>query len=103
MLLNPEISSKLPEIKELCKKYKVSKLYVFGSVLTDKFKPESDIDFLIKLDEKLDPVEYGDNYFLILDSLRNLLKRDVDLITEKSLKNPYFINIINTTKKIIYE
>ncbi len=98
-----EIFNNIDEIKKVLQNHKVTKAYFFGSICNDKFTKDSDIDFLISLDKNLDPIEYGDYYFSLLESLRNLLKRDIDLITEQSLKNPYFIKIINKTKKVIYE
>ena len=94
---------KLPEVKRLLKENKVERAYVFGSVCTENFKDESDIDFLISFDKNIDPIEYGDNYFKILYALQKLLQRDVDLVAEETLTNPYFIKVMNKTKTTIYE
>lgn len=48
-------------------------------------------------------MEYSDNYFNLLFRLRDFLGREVDLISETSLKNPYLIRSVNRTKQIIYE
>ena len=77
--------------------------YAFGSVCTDQFNEASDIDLLIAFDDTLDPIQYGDNYFTIAHALENVLKRPVDLVTERSLKNPYFIAMLERTKTAIYE
>lgn len=58
--------------------------------------------FLILL-KNIDPIEYGDNYFKILYALQKLLQRDVDLVAEETLTNPYFIKVMNKTKTTIYE
>jgi predicted nucleotidyltransferase len=100
--LNTIIENNKELIDELCKKYKVKYLYAFGSVCTDRFNESSDIDLLIKLDIQ-DYVEYSDNYFLLAEEFENIFHRKVDLITDKSLSNPYFIESINNSKKIIYE
>jgi len=98
-----EIYYNIEEIKNILKNHKVKKAYFFGSICNENFKEQSDVDFLISLDENLDPIQYGDYYFSLLNSLRTFLKRDIDLITEQSLKNPYFIKILNKTKQVIYE
>lgn len=89
------------EINNLCNKYKVNSLYAFGSVLTDEFNAQSDVDLLVDF-KPIALLEFSDNYFDFLFSLEDVFKRKVDLLTMKSLKNPYFIDSINETKKIIY-
>lgn len=89
------------QIKALCEKHKVETLYAFGSVLNERFNSESDIDLLVKFQE-IDLLDYADNYFNLLFSLQSVLDRKVDLVTEQSLKNPYFIEQINNTKQLIY-
>jgi predicted nucleotidyltransferase len=82
--------------------YNVKSLFAFGSVCTSKFNDESDIDLLITFK----PMEYGDyadTYFEIAEKFENLFHRPVDLITEKSLSNPYFIESLNQTKTLLYE
>ena len=89
------------EIKNLCLMYKVNKLYVFGSVLTDKFNAESDIDLIVDF-KPIDLLDYADNYFDLKFSLQDLLKHPVDLLEEKALKNPYFIESINQKKQLVH-
>ena len=92
----------LPQIIEIFKKHKIVNACVFGSVLTDKFATNSDVDFLVNLEKDLDPVEAGEHLWDTYDELKNLLNREVDILTERSLKNPYFINEINHSKYPIY-
>ena len=92
---------RIEEIKALCITYNVKSLFAFGSVCTDKFNEESDVDLLIAFN----PMEYGeyaDTYFELAEKFENLLHRPVDLVTDKSLSNPYFIESINQTKTLIY-
>ena len=89
------------EIIKLCETHQVASLYVFGSVLSEKFNAESDIDFLVNFKE-INLSDYADNYFNLKFSLEDLLKRNVDLLEEKALKNPYFIESVNTQKELIY-
>ncbi|MFA4851488.1 MAG: nucleotidyltransferase domain-containing protein [Bacteroidales bacterium] len=96
------ITENIESIKTICLAYNIQSLYAFGSVCTDKFDDRSDIDLLVSFK----PMEYGDyadNYFILCERFENLFKRKVDLMTDKSLSNPYFINSINKTKTVLYE
>jgi len=83
--------------------YGVKRLYAFGSVMTDKFRNDSDIDFLISFSDDLSIDDYTNNYFSLHYKLRDLLQREIDLVTERTLSNPYFIESINATKELVYE
>jgi predicted nucleotidyltransferase len=96
-MIHPSIVPLLPKVVSLLVKHKVKDAYLFGSVLTNKFDLDSDVDFLINFEEGLNPILKGDLWWSLHDSLR-----EVDLIPEKSLKNPYFIKDINRTKNKIY-
>ena len=97
------IELNLQRIIELCRKHRVKTLAVFGSILTDRFNDQSDVDLLVNFDttdhEKWDCVT---NYFDFQESLERLFGRKVDLVVEKGLKNTYFIANVNRTKQIIY-
>jgi predicted nucleotidyltransferase len=95
------IESHNKDIQKLCKAHKVKSLYAFGSVLTDAFNSESDVDLIVDF-QLLDVLEYGDNYYNLKFSLENILKRSIDLLEEKAIKNPYFRKTINQNKKLIY-
>lgn len=92
------IKNHLPEIKNLFKKYDVKEAYLFGSAAKNNLTAESDIDFLINFSNKTDFESYGNNYFDLLYALQDLLKRDVDLIAEETLSNPFLIESINQSK-----
>ena len=91
----------LNQIKGLCKKHKVRNLFVFGSILTENFTNNSDIDLIIDININ-DPIEYAENYFNFKFTLEDLLNRKIDLLEQKALKNKYFIENIDKTKKVIY-
>lgn len=88
------------KLSRLKQKHAVDELYVFGSAARQDFDPErSDLDFYVVFDEdKIPLLSYADNLFDLMDSLKRIFKREIDLITPKSLKNPYFINNLNKTK-----
>ncbi|MCH5226623.1 MAG: nucleotidyltransferase domain-containing protein [Muribaculaceae bacterium] len=99
------IELNLEKIYELCRKYKVKTLSVFGSILTDRFNDESDIDLLVDF-EPFDPdsleFDYVTNYIDLQESLEKLLSRKVDLIVDGSHLNSYFRYCINKRKQLIY-
>ena len=88
-------------IVNLCKAHKVRTLYAFGSVLTEKFHKDSDVDFIVDF-ETLSVEDYVDNYFDLKFSLEDILKRPVDLLEEKAIKNPYFKQNVNQQKQLVY-
>jgi predicted nucleotidyltransferase len=91
----------MDKIKALCLAHNVKNLFAFGSVCTDRFSDNSDIDLLISFNP-MDYGDYADTYFVLADKFENLFHRPVDLVTDKSLKNPYFIDSINQTKTLLY-
>ena len=95
------IDRNIEKIKALCSKHRVSKLFVFGSVLTDQYNQESDVDFVVDFSD-VDIYNYADNYFDLKKSLEDLLNRHVDLLEEKGIRNPYLRQSIDSSKKLIY-
>jgi uncharacterized protein len=96
-ILDPHIT----EIPELCRRYGVSRLELFGSATTDAFDPrQSDLDFLVEFDAN--PSKLFDRYFGLKESLQALYGRDVDLVTVASLQNQYFIEAVNKTRQLVY-
>ena len=96
------LSPFLPAIKELCKLNGVKSLYAFGSVLTDRFGQESDVDLIVDLYED-DPLEYTEKYFSLKYGLEKILGRSVDLLEERSDLNPVIKKEIERSKTLIYE
>lgn len=90
----------LKRLDRLKQQHAIHELYIFGSATTNEFDPErSDLDFYVVFEEnKIPLLSYADNFFGLIDSLKRLFKREIDLITPRSLKNPYFIQNLNRTK-----
>ena len=89
------------DIKQLCVKYNVNRLYAFGSVLDDRFKESSDVDLIVNFDTvKIE--DYANNYYDLKFALEDVFKRPVDLLEEKALKNPYFINSVANQRQLVY-
>ena len=90
-----------PDIVKLCKTHKVKSLYAFGSVLTESFNNESDVDLIVDF-SNMEVEDYADNYFDFKFALQDILKRPIDLLEEKAIKNPYFRQSINRQRQLVY-
>ncbi len=101
-MIHPSIQIYLPQVFQLFEIHKITSAYMFGSVLTERFSENSDVDFLVNIEAGLDPVEAGEHLWDLTYQLEDLLHRKIDLLTEGSLKNPYFIQELNKTKVAIY-
>lgn len=95
------VENNIDKIKYLCTKHKVSKLFAFGSVLTNRFQNDSDIDLIVDFGD-VDLYNYADNYFDLKFSLEKLFKRNVDLLENKAINNPYLRQSIDSSKQLIY-
>jgi predicted nucleotidyltransferase len=95
------IDQNIEIIRDLCTKHNVARLFVFGSVLTNRLKKNSDIDLIVDFRD-INVYDYADNYFDLKFSLENLLNRKVDLLEDKAINNPYLRQSIDSTKQLIY-
>lgn len=96
-----ELTTHIEQIRKLCGSNKVKSLFAFGSVLTEDFNLESDIDLIVDIDEK-DPKTYSDSYFNLKFQLEQLFQRKVDLLEQEALKNPFLREKIERTMVRIY-
>ncbi|MEX2015568.1 MAG: nucleotidyltransferase domain-containing protein [Candidatus Hydrogenedentales bacterium] len=87
-------------LANFCKKWRVAELALFGSVLRDDFRDDSDVDVLVTLgpDAVLDLFDWMD----MRDELQTILGRPVDMVEKSGLRNPYRREEILTTSKTIY-
>ena len=99
--MNSILKNQLDTIRSLCERYRVKTLYAFGSVLTPNFDTYSDIDLLVDFLDQ-DALQYASNYFQFKFELEKLFNRKIDLLEERALKNPYFIENINQKKQLLY-
>ncbi len=97
------IEGKREALRDLCMKYKVRRLEIFGSAVTgEDFDSErSDLDFLVEF-LPLRQGEYADTYFGLLEALEDLFNRHVDLVMTGAIKNPYFLEAIDKNRKVLY-
>ncbi len=95
------ISDHIKEIKMLCDAHNVRTLFAFGSVTTNRFKAESDIDLIVDI-ESADPLKYADHYFELKFQLEQILQREIDLLEQKAIRNPFLKQEIDRTKVLVY-
>lgn len=76
----------------------MEKAYLFGSAAKGTMKQDSDVDFIIRFPDDMHYTTYADNYFALADALEALLKKDVELVAEETLQNPYLLQSINSHK-----
>jgi uncharacterized protein len=97
------LASYSAEITELCRRFGVRRLEVFGSATTDAFDPaHSDFDFLYEFDDTTG-LDAFHRYFGLIDELQRLFGRKVDLVSSKNVENPYFLRKINRQRRVVYE
>ena len=99
--MNVIIKAKLPELINLCHQHKIVSLYLFGSANTEQFDNDSDIDFLVTFGE-IDLYHYFDNYIELKENLESVFDRKIDLIEDKTIKNPVLRRSIDRNKTLIY-
>lgn len=97
-----QIEPNSEELKQICKEHFVSKLFLFGSAVNGLFTPDSDLDFAVLFSEKLTPLEHGEAFFSLQNTLEKLFKCKIDLISYRVVKNPIFKEELDKTKIELY-
>jgi hypothetical protein len=102
MAMIPLIERSRATVDELCRRFHVARLEVFGSAADGQFEEaRSDLDFLVEF-QPLEPGPLADAYFGLLTELQRLFARKVDLVTPKAIRNPYFLRAVNQTRRMLY-
>lgn len=100
--MNALVTGKLDEIRQLCLRYRVRQLDLFGSAAGPDFDPlRCDIDLLVLFDRD-GPDGAFDQYFGLLEGLEALLGRPVDLVNENAIENPYFRQAVERSRVSLY-
>jgi uncharacterized protein len=99
-LVNEQLKVSPAQIAEFCQRWKITEFAVFGSVLRDDFRSNSDIDVLVTFAP--DPGWSLFDWVDMKDELRALFDREVDIADKQGLKNPYRRHEILTTCQVIY-
>jgi len=95
------IEDKQAQLHELCHRFHVSRLEVFGSASVGRLREDSDLDFLVEFDDSVGASRF-DTFFDLLESLKQLFNRPVDLVEPGGLRNPYFLRRVNETRRPLY-
>jgi len=96
--MNSVVESNLTEIKDVMRSYGVVRAYLFGSAANGNMSDDSDVDFMVTFNPELSYTDYGNNYFKLIYALQTLLKKDVDIVAEETITNPYLLKRINSQK-----
>ncbi len=100
--MQPLLKNRQPELRVLCRRFGVSRLEVFGSAATESFDPDSsDLDFIVDFEDR--SPGYADRYLAFAEALEELYDCEVDLVTERSLSNPFFKDSVDKTRTVLYD
>lgn len=99
---HPHIQPHKAELHALCRAYGVERLELFGSATSEAFDAaSSDLDFVVQFADR--SPGYADRYLDFAEALEELFGRDVDLVTERSITNPYFRKTVDSTREVVYD
>ena len=103
-MIIPLVAEHAEEIAELCRRYEVQRLELFGSAATGKFNPDtSDLDFLVTYQPDADLGPWLGKFSEFRESLRELFGRSVDLVENRNFSNPYFRESVEASRTSVYE
>lgn len=98
----PLIASHRSALAQLCRRFRVCRLEVFGSAVRSDFDPRrSDLDFLVDF-ELLPPGAYAEAYLGFKEALEQLFGVSVDLVVASSIRNPYFRESVESSRALLY-
>lgn len=99
----PLIEEHLDEVAELCKRYRVQRLDVFGSAVKNTFEQgKSDLDFIVRFDAPGEPF-YARRYYQFAEQLQTLFNCPTDVLIDQPFSNPYFRQDVDATRQTVYE
>lgn len=101
LLCMKELYEHIDKVRNAYHHNSVKSMFAFGSATRDELKPSSDIDFVVEI-EKTDPLDYSDCYFNLKFELEKLFNRQIDLLEETAIRNPFLKEEIDRTKVLIY-
>ncbi len=101
-MMKPKEKLRLPlaAIKNFCKRWKVKEFSIFGSILREDFRPDSDVDVLLSFSED---APWGLFEFVDMkDELKTIFGREVDIVEKEGLRNPFRRHEILHSREVIY-
>lgn len=100
--MDPRLAPYRSEIGRLCVRHRVRRLDLFGSAGGPGFDPaSSDVDLLVEFAD-LTPGDYADHYFGLREDLRVLLGREIDLVVERAVRNPFFLESVRRSREVLF-
>jgi len=90
----------LDRVRDFCQRWKIAEFSIFGSALREDFQPESDVDILISFEPDI-PWSLFD-WVDMIEELKNIFGREVDLVEKSGLRNPFRRQEILSSRKVIY-
>ena len=100
----PLVTQKQCELASLCQRFKVERLDLFGSAADGRFHADtSDLDFLVRFSNPEPTGDYADRYLDLAEAMEGLFQRPIDLVTEQSVRNPYFRRVVEASRQLVYE
>lgn len=96
------VEQHLATLSDLCRRYGVKRLYLFGSAASDRLQPSSDLDFLVEMADRQPDAAYARRYLDFAEALEHLFARRIDLVTEQAVRNPYLRREIQATRQLVY-
>jgi predicted nucleotidyltransferase len=101
--MHPLIQDRVASVADLCGKYHVRRLALFGSATSQHFDPiRSDLDVLVEF-QPMPPAQHADSYFGLMEDLQRLFGRPIDLIELSSIRNPYLRRAIIASQVTLYD
>ena len=102
-MIAPLVSEHLDDIAELCRRYHVQRLDLFGSAATERFDSDtSDLDFLVSYRPDAGPDPWFSQHLALQAAIAQLLDRPVDLVFDQPFRNPYFAETVEETRTPLY-
>lgn len=100
MKTQSKIDVPLDKIKDFCRRWRIIEFSLFGSVLRDDFRPDSDVDVMVSFDEGA-----GWSLFDIVEmeeELKSIFERDVDLVEKGAIRNPFRRQSIMKNREVLH-
>lgn len=100
MNARPHIPIDCLRIAEFCHKWRIEEFALFGSVLRDDFRSDSDVDVLVRLQPGHGLSSF--DWVYMIEELKQIFGREVDLVELQGLQNPFRRRAILASKQVIY-
>jgi predicted nucleotidyltransferase len=97
------VEDNLSAIRGLCQDYGAARLEIFGSAATDAFDSDrSDVDFIVEYPPDYEFGHWLTRYFELKENLEALFGRPVDLVMAGAMRNRYFVQSANESRRLLY-